>query len=325
MRTVALKMKKQSATGNQALLFLVSAVLCAGLGALGVGSGTTNRVSLVVTGGERVIQANGWPDHQPGAFPRRGNPNSIATQSYNFHIPIKPQVAESPTPVRHLLFGIAVNGVPFDPGTAEFWNNDPASGWVFEAKSGFIDLGLDEHNAHVQPNGAYHYHASPAGLIAKLGGDKQHMLLIGYAADGFPIYTGYGHADVQRTNTPLTKMRSSYRLKTGSRTAGPGGKYDGKFTEDYEYIKGAGDLDECNGRFAVTPEFPQGTYHYYVTESFPYIPRLLRGHPDSSFQKQRPQPGGRRGRPFSQAGPSPNGVGAQPQNGSTLNRPPNPR
>jgi hypothetical protein len=47
----------------------------------------TNRVSITVSGGERLISANGIPDHQPGQFPNRGNPNTISDQSYNFHIP----------------------------------------------------------------------------------------------------------------------------------------------------------------------------------------------------------------------------------------------
>ncbi|MBI3160378.1 MAG: YHYH protein [Chloroflexi bacterium] len=31
------------------------------------------------------------------------------------------------------------------------------------------------------------------------------------------------------------------------------------------------DLDECNGHFGVTPEYPQGIYHYHVTDTFPYL------------------------------------------------------
>lgn len=65
---------------------------------------------------------------------------------------------------------------------------------------------------------------------------------------------------------------------------GPGGKYDGTFVQDYEYVKGSGDLDECNGRTGVTPEFTNGTYYYVVTDAYPFIPRLFRGTPDSSFE-----------------------------------------
>jgi YHYH protein len=246
----------------------------------------TNYVRVTVTGGERIVTANGWPDHTPGEFPRPGNPNSMSSQNYTFHLPANPAVAAQPTPAGHSLFGVALNGVPFDPGTAEFWNRDPRSGWNYEAKSGFINLGLDENNAHVQPTGAYHYHALPVGLVQKLGGDALKMIMVGYAADGFPIYTGYGYKRVNDPSSGLKKMHSSYRLKSGTRPSGPGGTYDGKFTADYEYVKGTGDLDECNGRFGVTPEYPQGVYHYYITDEFPWISRVWRGTPDPSFMKR---------------------------------------
>src|SRR5207249_891298 len=76
---------------------------------------------------------------------------------------------------------------------------------------------------------------------------------------------------------------------------------------DYEFVKDSGDLDECNGRFGATPEFPQGIYHYYITEEFPYISRLWRGTPDPSFFKRGPGPGGRgpRGTGFRSLPPGP--------------------
>ena len=75
---------------------------------------------------------------------------------------------------------------------------------------------------------------------------------------------------------------------------GPGGKYDGTFIQDYEFVKGSGDLDECNGRKGVTPEYPDGTYYYVVTDAFPFIPRFYRGTPDSSFERRMgPPPGGK--------------------------------
>jgi hypothetical protein len=182
-----------------------------------------------------------------------------------------------------------VNGVLFDPGAAEFWDDDPESGWQYEAKGGAIDLGLDANNAHVQPTGAYHYHGVPVALVKKLG-DRKQPTLIGYAADGFPVYGPLGFDDLNDIKSTTREMRTSYRLKQGTRGSGPRGKYDGAFTEDYEYVVDAGDLDECNGRYGVTPEFPDGTYHYYITDEYPYIPRLLRGTPDASFRRG-PGPG----------------------------------
>lgn len=115
-----------------------------------------NEVKIVVEGEFRLISSNGWPDHTPGEFPRRGNPNSITTQNYHFKVPVKPKAAEAPVRRGGWWWGVALNGVPFEPGTGETWNNDPQSGWRYEAATGFLNLGLDEHNAHVQPNGSYH-------------------------------------------------------------------------------------------------------------------------------------------------------------------------
>ncbi len=250
----------------------------------------TNRVSITISGNQRIIQANGIPDHTPGKFPRPGNPNTISAQNYTFRVTLNPRVSSATIPAQGWTFGVALNGIPFEPGTAEFWNGERA--WNYEARSGFINLGLDENNAHVQPTGAYHYHGLPIGLMARLGGDGKKMLLVGWAADGFPIYTAYGYSDPRNTNSPLKKMRSSYRVKSGQRPGGPGGNYDGKFTTDFEFVAGLGDLDQCHGRFGVTPEFPAGIYHYYITDEFPYISRYYRGTPDPSFQKRGPRPGG---------------------------------
>ncbi len=271
-----------------------------------------NSVSISIDGDYRVIKSNGWPDHAPGAFPRRGNPNTVSPQSYSFRVPLHPKVGEAPERRGGWWWGVAVNGVPFEPGTAETWNNDPQSGWRYEAGTGFLNLGLDENNAHVQPTGAYHYHALPTGLVERLGGDGKKMLLLGWAADGFPIYTSWANAEAKNGKSALQKMKSSYRLKAGARPAqegGPGGNYDGRFTQDFEFVKGSGDLDECNGRTGVTPEFPEGTYYYCISAEFPFVPRMWRGTPDASFSKgDRPPGGGPGGMRGGAPGGAPRGV-----------------
>jgi hypothetical protein len=115
------------------------------------------------------------------------------------------------------------------------------------------------------------------------------MVLVGWAADGFPIYGPW----IQRGNDEASKARarSSYQLKKGTRPDGPGGAFDGTFVGDWEYVAGSGDLDECNGREGVMPEFPGGTYYYVLTEEFPFIPRLWRGTPDAAFLRRGPPAG----------------------------------
>ena len=64
---------------------------------------------------------------------------------------------------------------------------------------------------------------------------------------------------------------------------GPGGNYDGTFIADYEYVQKSGDLDQCNGTFVLTPDFPRGTYACFLTTNWPFVPRCFAGEPDSSF------------------------------------------
>ena len=184
-------------------------------------------------------------------------------------------------------FGVAINGVPFDPGAGDFYDGEP--GWQYEPLSGAISLGIVGSHAHGESTGKYHYHGLPTGLLdsVKVEADK-HSPLIGWAADGFPIYAVYGYSDPKNANSPVQKLTSSYQLKKGLR---PGGKYDGTFVRDYEYVSGSGNLDECNGRHTVTPEFSKGTYAYFMTEQWPVVPRNYRGTPSRDFQ-HGPSPGG---------------------------------
>lgn len=249
-----------------------------------------SQVSITVEGGFRVIKANGLPDHAPGQFPNRGNPNVVAAQSYNYRVPVQPKENAQFTRLVMHPFGVAFNGVVFDPGAAEWWQMNPQSGWTLDPISGSQKLGIDRHNAHVQPTGAYHYHGMPTGLIEKLTGGKEKVAQVGWAADGFPIYGPWDYSEAKSTNSAVKRMKSSYRLREGTRAGGPGGKFDGSYVEDFQFVKGAGDLDEANGRFGVTPEFPQGTYHYVLTDDFPFIPRQFKGTPDSSFFRRGPGP-----------------------------------
>ena len=261
---------------------------------------STPKVTIRTVGEYRLVEANGIPNHATGRFPSRDNPNAIAEKNYVFRLTLKPQVAAQPTPTGFSWFGVALNGVPFEPGTQEYWKEDRTSGWCYEAIGGESNLGIDLSLAHVQPNGAYHYHGSPKALLPLLGDEGKGMLLIGWAADGFPVYAGRGYKDPKDARSGLKEMRPSYRLRSGDRPKepqGPGGRYDGNFTQDFEYVAGLGDLDECNGRFGVTPESPKGTYHYFATATFPFISRFWKGTGDVTFEKQGPPPGARPKKP----------------------------
>src|SRR5258706_3576023 len=123
-----------------AMLGLTGAVWAAA----GVRPGFDNEVTISVSGGVRVIRSNGIPAHETGQFPNRGNPNTIAPQRYEFRVPAQPKAAERTTPLRMQPFGVAVNGVVFDPGAAEWWNRDRNSGWQYEPLSSGGMVGVEQ-------------------------------------------------------------------------------------------------------------------------------------------------------------------------------------
>ena len=238
---------------------------------------TGTEVVVTVEGGTRTIDANGIPDHATGEFPNPGNPNAISAQDYAFTLPTDPVAGEASSYNVPQPFGIATNGVKIDPYAAEWYQDDPDSGWQLAALAN--PLGFDQNDAHVQPNGAYHYH----GEITPLIRSTDHPTLLGWAGDGFPIYDEYGFEDPYDPSSPVVELVTSWQLKDGERPDGPGGTYDGTYVEDYEYVAGSGDLDECNGRDGVTAEYPDGTYYYVVTTTWPYIGRCFRGEIAESF------------------------------------------
>lgn len=258
-------------------------------------------VRVDAQGGYRYIKADGIPDHATGQFPNRGNPNTIRTQTYELRVTLTPARQSQPSELRHRAFGVALNGVVFDPETAEYWRGDRRAGWNIEAMGGGMDLGLDSNNAHVQPNGAYHYHALPVALMEKLA-QQGRPTLLGYAADGFPIYGPFGHDGIK-------ELRASWRVKAGERPGGPGGRHDGIYVQDYEYAPGSGDLDECNAREGKTADYPAGTTYYVITASFPFVPRCFWGQTDASFDSLKGGPPGRGGPGGGGPGMGPPGMG----------------
>lgn len=107
----------------------------------------------------------------------------------------------------------------------------------------------------------------------------EHSPLIGFAYDGFPIYGAYGYANADGTGG-IVRIKSSYQLRNitvrthyangNNVTDGPpvNSTYPlGYFREDYEFVahNTADYLDEHNGRFCVTPEYPNGIYCYFTT------------------------------------------------------------
>jgi hypothetical protein len=255
-----------------------------------------------VCGTTRMLTANGIPDHDStgGNF---ANPLSPQTVSATFTL--TPTLASTTTTLYRTAVAYITNGVKLDPETAGTCPStattlngtgcNQAMGtdtWLLEAKGGSFVFGTDNSNGHTQPNGAYHYHAMPEGHLTKIGKgtDKTNpttadIALVGFALDGFPLYARYGYTTATDATSTVKVITGSYQLRTVTEIEAAVGSTRpttsvfalGTFTQDYKYVAGSGDLDECNGRYGVTPEFPNGIYHYYITDTFPYGQRCLKG------------------------------------------------
>jgi hypothetical protein len=252
----------------------------------------------------RTLSANSVPDHDVGPFTIEAALDfKISAQTTSVSATLTPTVT-STTGSQVQPSGYALNGLKFDPGTggnckSTATSNDTTlvSGsttettggctllgnlgtWRMEAlgQSSF-NFGTDVSNGHVQPTGEYHYHGMPEKFITKLGKGTATMTLVGWASDGFPMYARYGYVSATDATSGVKALTSSWRKKSTPDSGRPSTSIFpmGTFLQDYEYAAGTGDLDECNGRTGVTPEFPGGIYHYVVTDSWPYVHRCVKG------------------------------------------------
>jgi len=112
---------------------------------------------------------------------------------------------------------------------------------------------------------------------------KLHSPIIGFAYDGNPIYGPFGYENPGDSASNIIRLSSGYLLKS-TRENGPSiSEYPlGTFIEDYQWISSVNSgktiLDENNGRFCVTPDYPQGTYAYFITidsNNTPVYPYIL--------------------------------------------------
>ena len=169
-------------------------------------------------------------------------------------------------------------------GATQLWNRDaiPAEKKGFDCSKGHPAMGN------------YHHHQNPSAFKLDLAvtsticslydanglytiNASQHSPLIGFAYDGFPIYGAYGFLNADGTGG-IVRMKSSYSLTSNTtRVNGPNMNqvigtqtfFNGYFREDYVYtptsVSTPDYLDEHNGRFCVTPEYPNGIYCYFAT------------------------------------------------------------
>ncbi len=211
--------------------------------------------------------------------PWTGDPNIPSNQDFVFKITLHPQKnTAAKTTVGLGPVGVWSNGVAiYNASDGMSYNNDGTwhrNAYYFEGSS------FDDCLGHPDQSGCYHHHVNPKCLYNSAD-STQHSPIIGYSFDGYPVYGAYGYSNPNAAGA-VRRMKPSYQLRTTmvNRDTLPNGtvvsvanegpvvssSYPlGDFMEDYKYIAGSGDLDTNNGRWCVTPEYPLGTYAYFVT------------------------------------------------------------
>ena len=192
----------------------------------------------------RVLTGNGLPVDTPtGQFPVAPsdpafqidrNPNRIAAQSIALTLPRRPGAAAQASCVPMGLIGVALNGVAIF-NALDAGGRDAVAHEVQDLCSG-----------HPEMRGEYHYH----GPSPCLPNEDANEMLVGYAADGFGIFSTYDAHGRELTNA---------------------------------------DLDECHGRTSDIPWDGDrvSMFHYVVTREYPYTVGCFRGTPASLPQGGR--------------------------------------
>ena len=217
-----------------------------------------------------TVESAGLSMQSLGALEVRPYDGGNGIRRFAFRIPRHPKPAARPPATPLGVIGAFSNGVPLY-NLANVYSFNDQNLWHADAV-----------RSHSNPT-------SPL-IQALMDRRDQHSPLIGFALDGYPMYGPYGWDE----NKMVRPLRSSYRPRasSGARRRLPSGVDltpaqdgppvsaefpNGTFLEDYEFVKGLGDLDEHNGRFAKTLDFPEGTYAYFLAThpdgrlAYPYL------------------------------------------------------
>lgn len=219
-----------------------------------------------------VVRSNGIPHYEFIQI----TPNPLLETNREYRFPLRPELAEMPTPIPLLgTVGVAVNGLPFfgpnEGGVPYPGFGDPIYNSIMDACMG--------HTAR-----EYHYHALVQACLAADIRPGEPSPILAYAADGFAVYGPYGCADQDCSR--VVKFKSSWKkLRDPEIDAWDAFRYEPQQGPEY--------LDRCNGHGG---DDHGGAYHYHVTESWPYILGCFSGTPS-------PDAGSEAAPPVSQGGP----------------------
>ena len=251
-------------------------------------TGSYNAVTDILT-----VTGDGLPTPVSyGTFPNANNPNSVT--SYTFSHAFTDRGGDNTSggsTVPLGIVGIAANGVAlFNPSAGDGGAPPAGFNWIAAGHNPQVNFGEDECGGHPEQSGQYHYHDAHfmdcwkanqviAGYndyygLTQFQGDNLrhpdgHSKILGYCFDGYPVYGPYGYSDPNNNESAVQIMKPGYKLRETEAVNRPSySTYPaGSFMQDFVYdesIPGR-HLDSFNGRFAKTPEFPSGTFAYFVT------------------------------------------------------------
>lgn len=197
--------------------------------------------SLTSDGTFLTIKTNGTPDHKSPYFAAGNslyeaysgttfggttfakNPNTIASQTFTFKIPLNPTMATNHAATPLGAIGVAVNGVPLFNQYAGP-NNQALTSEI---------ASFDKYYGHPQQTGVYHYHVEPLYLTTVKSTKSG---LMGFLLDGFPVY-----GPQEENGSPIVSSDLDvYHGHTHATVDYPNGMYHYHFTADAPYLNGNG-------------------------------------------------------------------------------------
>jgi len=266
-----------------------------------------------INNGTVTIRSSGLPYHAYGTAITTA---TATTKHYIRSWPLRAGAnvaASTPTAIGNGIIGFCLNGVPIYSPTAEAITSFDLyltiAGFNYNlAYSNFGSYEIDTAGGTSLADGTYLYRSfsfrsawenGQGGVSPRESGynvpdvlsipyyngdllhSDGHSKIIGFASDGYPIYGPYGYAVPLNVSSAPIRMISSYRLKDLSYRE-PTEACDlttypmGIFIQDYAYSEGYGTLDAHNGRYCITPDYPNGTYAYFATiddigPAYPYF------------------------------------------------------
>ena len=244
-----------------------------------------------------TVTGDGLPNPvAKGTFPNANNSNDV--ESYTFSHAFSYRGGTNTQAGCSLplgVVGISANGVVLNNPSAGTLGSPPNGfNWVATDAFGMYNPGDDDAGGRPNANDQYHYidgefigawktnqvmgaYNDYYGLSQYVGDNMRHpdghSKILGIAFDGYPVYGPYGYNLPQDNTSPVVLMETGYQMKEsiavnrpayGTTTANPP---KGALMEDYEYNvdKVGRHLDVYNGRFCHTPEYPNGTFAYFIT------------------------------------------------------------